>query len=99
GVSVDYYTRLERGHLGGVSDSVLEALARALQLDDAQRASLFGLARPANSTVSMARTRRRAAPPLVRPGVQRILDAMVTAPAYVRNGRLDLLGAKQLRQA
>src|SRR3954449_6286235 len=99
GVSVDYYTRLERGRLSGVSESVLEALARALQLDDAERAHLFDLARTANTTVTMARTRRRPAPPHVRPGVQRILDALGTAPAYVRNGRLDVLGANQLGQA
>ena len=99
GVSVDYYTRLERGHLGGVSDSVLEALARALQLDDAERAHLFDLARTANTTGTTARTRRRPAPSHVRPGVQRILDALVTAPAYVRNGRLEVLGANQLGRA
>lgn len=45
GVSVDYYTRLERGNLGGVSENVLEALARALQLDEAERAHRFDLAR------------------------------------------------------
>ena len=47
GVSVPYYTRLERGDMSGVSDSVLDALARALQLDDAERAHLFDLARAA----------------------------------------------------
>ena len=47
GVSVPYYTRLERGDLAGASDSVLDALARALQLDDAERAHLFDLARAA----------------------------------------------------
>ena len=47
GVSVPYYTRLERGDVTGVSDSVLDALARALQLDDAERAHLFDLARAA----------------------------------------------------
>ena len=56
GVSVDYYTRLERGNLSGVSETVLEALARALQLDDAERAHLFDLARAAQAT---PRPRRR----------------------------------------
>jgi hypothetical protein len=98
GVSVDYYTRLERGNLGGVSESVLEALARALQLDEAERAHLYDLARTANSGAA-ARTRRRPGPQHVRPGVQRLLDAMTTAPAYVRNGRLDVLGANQLGRA
>lgn len=98
GVSVDYYTRLERGNLTGVSDSVLEALARALQLDEAERAHLFDLARAANTSAATARTRRRPAPQL-RPGVQRLLDAMTMAPAYVRNGRLDILGANPLGRA
>ncbi len=71
GVSVDYYTRLERGNARGVSDGVLEALARALQLDEAERAHLFDLARAATTT---ARTRRRPAKQQVRPSVQRILD-------------------------
>lgn len=99
GVSVDYYTRLERGNLAGVSESVLDALTRAVQLDEAERAHLFDLARAANNTVTAARTRRRPARQHVRPGVQRILDAMSTAPAYVRNGRLDILAANQLGSA
>jgi transcriptional regulator with XRE-family HTH domain len=98
GVSVDYYTRLERGNLSGVSDSVLEALTRALQLDEAERVHLFDLARAANTSAATARGRRRPAPQL-RPGVQRLLDAMTMAPAYVRNGRLDVLGANQLGRA
>jgi transcriptional regulator with XRE-family HTH domain len=98
GVSVDYYTRLERGNLGGVSDSVLEALARALQLDEAERAHLLDLARAANATAATARPSRRPAQH-VRQGVQRILDAMATAPAYVRNGRMDVLGANALGRA
>jgi transcriptional regulator with XRE-family HTH domain len=98
GVSVDYYTRLERGNLGGVSESVLEALARALQLDDAEWDHLFDLARTANATPGSARTRRRPTAH-VRPGVQRILDAMSTAPAYVRNGHLDVLATNPLGRA
>jgi transcriptional regulator with XRE-family HTH domain len=96
GVSVDYYTRLERGNLHGVSESVLDALARALQLDEAERAHLFDLARAANPT---PRTRRRRPQQQVRPGVQRILDAMTDAPAFVRNGRLDILAANRLGYA
>jgi transcriptional regulator with XRE-family HTH domain len=99
GVSVDYYTRLERGNLSGVSESVLEALARALQLDDAERAHLFDLARQANPGPAPARRRRKAAPEQVRPGVQRILDGMTMVPAYVRNGRLDVLAANHLGRA
>ena len=96
GVSVDYYTRLERGNASGVSESVLEALARALQLDDAERAHLFDLARAAHTTT---RTRRRAAKQRVRPSVQRILDAITAAPAFVRNGRMDILAANRLGRA
>ena len=96
GVSVDYYTGLERGNAGGVSETVLEALARALQLDEAERAHLFDLARAASTT---SPTRRRPAPRRVRPGVQRMLDAMTGAPAYVRNGRMDILAANRLGYA
>jgi transcriptional regulator with XRE-family HTH domain len=96
GVSVDYYTRLERGNLAGASDSVLEALARALHLDEAERAHLFDLARTANAT---AGTRRRPAAQRVRPGIQRILDAMTGAPAIVRNGRSDYLATNTLGRA
>jgi transcriptional regulator with XRE-family HTH domain len=96
GVSVPYYTRLERGDISGVSEGVLEALARALQLDDAERAHLFDLARAAGP---MAKRRRRSAPKKIRPGVQRLLDAISGAPALVQNGRLDILGANQLARA
>jgi transcriptional regulator with XRE-family HTH domain len=96
GVSIDYYKRLERGNVSGVSDGVLEALARALQLDDAERAHLFDLARAADPT--LAPRRRRPAQQRVRPAVQRILDS-VGAPAIVRNGRVDYLAANQLGRA
>lgn len=99
GVSVDYYTRLERGNLAGVSESVLEALARALHLDDAEREHLYDLARQANTSPRVARTSRRRTTGNVRPGVQHLLDAMTGAPAYVRNGRLDILGANHLARA
>jgi transcriptional regulator with XRE-family HTH domain len=91
GVSVDYYTRLERGNASGVSETVLEALARALQLDDAERAHLFDLARAQHTTTRA----RRSSPRQVRPSVQRMLDAMTGAPAYVRNGRMDILAANR----
>jgi transcriptional regulator with XRE-family HTH domain len=97
GVSVDYYTRLERGNLSGASESVLEALVRALALDDAERAHLFDLARAANATPGSAR--RRASTNRVRPGVQRVLDAMNGAPAWIRNGRADVLATNQIGRA
>jgi len=96
GVSVDYYTRLERGNAGGVSETVLEALARALQLDEPERAHLFDLARAGQTTT---RTRRRRGPQDVRPSVQRMLDAITGAPAFVRNDRMDILAANRLGRA
>ncbi|KRF43037.1 XRE family transcriptional regulator [Terrabacter sp. Soil811] len=94
-VSTDYYTRLERGNLSGVSESVLDSLATALQLDESERVHLFDLARAAN-----AGNRRRRTPvkEQLRPGIQRILDSL-SAPAYVRNNRLDLLGVNALGRA
>ena len=97
GVSVEYYAQLERGNLGGVSDSVLDALARALQLDEAERAHLADLAHAAGPA---ARTRRRKpSVQQVRPNVARILDGMTEVPAMVNNGRLDVLAANPLAQA
>jgi transcriptional regulator with XRE-family HTH domain len=96
GVSVEYYTRLERGNAHGVSESVLEALVRALQLDEAERAHLFDLARASSAT---SRPRRRPAQQRVRPGVQQLLDAMTDVPAFVQNGRLDVLAANTLGRA
>jgi hypothetical protein len=95
GVSPDYYIRLERGNFAGVSDSVLEAISRALQLDEAERSHLYDLARAANAN---PRTRRRPARQ-VRPGTRHLLDAMTDAPAFVRNGRLDILAANRLARA
>jgi len=97
GVSVEYYTRLERGNLSGVSESVLDALARALQLDEAERAHLHDLARAASP--GPARPSRRggvAGTSKVRPSIHRILDALTAAPAYVRNARTDILAANPL---
>jgi transcriptional regulator with XRE-family HTH domain len=96
GVSVDYYTRLERGGIKGVSDSVLQAVARALQLDEAEREHLFDVARAANAAPS---ARRRPASQRIRPGIQRVLDAMTGAPAWVRNGRSDFLAGNRLGHA
>ena len=96
GVSVDYYTRLEKGNLSGVSDSVLHAIADALRLQDAERSHLFDLARAA--TVSGGRTRT---PPRsrVRLGLQLVLDGMRDMPAFVANGRMDVLAWNALGDA
>ena len=96
GVSVDYYTRLEQGNASGVSESVLDALARALQLDDVERAHLLHLARAARPS---PRLRRRRAQPGIRPSVQRMLDGITAIPAIIRNGRLDIVAANQLGRA
>lgn len=98
-MSVEYYTRLERGSLAGVSDSVLEAIARALRLDEAERTHLFNLARAA-SDGSLPRRRTRGSRALsVRPGLQAALDAITAGPALVRNDRMDLLGVNLLARA
>jgi transcriptional regulator with XRE-family HTH domain len=96
GVSVDYYTRLERGNAAGASDTVLDALSRALQLDETERTHLFDLMRAAHPSL---RRRRRRARQRIRPTVQHMLDAMLGVPAFVRNGRLDFLGANRLFHA
>ncbi|MEY9860615.1 transcriptional regulator with XRE-family HTH domain [Catenulispora sp. GAS73] len=96
GVSVEYYTRLERGNARGVSESVLDNLARALQLDDAERAHLFDLARAASAGGSPV---RRSAKQQVRPIVQRILDGMEGIPAHVRNGRFESLAVNRMGRA
>jgi hypothetical protein len=96
GISPEYMTKLERGNATGVSDSVIDALAHALQLDDAERAHLKDLLRTAGSTRP---PRRSPARQRVRPTVQRILDSMTGAPAFVLNGRLDVLAANQLGAA
>ncbi|MFZ2048220.1 MAG: helix-turn-helix transcriptional regulator, partial [Trebonia sp.] len=96
GVSADYYIKLERGNARGVSDGVLENLARALHLDEAERAHLYDLVRAANNG---ARAPRRPGRQHVRPTVQRLLDSMTMAPAYVRNGRLDVLASNRLARA
>lgn len=95
GMSVDYYIRLERGNLTGVSESVLESLSRALRLDDAEHTHLFDLARSQNMS---ATTRRKQPTSRVRPTVQRMLDGM-TMPAWVRNGRSDFLAGNAMGRA
>jgi transcriptional regulator with XRE-family HTH domain len=98
GVSIDYYIRLERGRVAGASDGVLEGIARALHLDEAERAHLFDLARAATGPAT-PRSPRRPAAQQVRPSVRRILDSMTMTPAYVRNARLDILAANRLGAA
>jgi len=96
GVSVDYYTKLERGNFGSVSEGVLEALVRALQLDVAEREHLFHLA---NATATIRPGGHREASPHVRQAVQRVVDGLADAPAFVRNNRRDLLASNALGRA
>jgi transcriptional regulator with XRE-family HTH domain len=96
-VSVDYYARLERGNLTGVSDEVLESIAHALRLDEAETAHLFALARAAQP--GPARRKRPAKPQELRPSLQRFMDAVTGAPTWVRNERMDFIAANPLGRA
>jgi transcriptional regulator with XRE-family HTH domain len=93
GVSTDWYTRLEKGHIAGVSEDVLEAVARALQLDEAERTYLFDLARAA---AKPNRTPQRRGKAPIQPRVQWMLDSMTGSAAFVANGRLDILATNTL---
>ncbi|SNY55080.1 helix-turn-helix domain-containing protein [Paractinoplanes atraurantiacus] len=97
GVSVEYYAQVERGSLRGVSAGVLEAIARALRLDEAERTHLLRLAHEAGAAAARRR-RRQPGEWIVRPSVQWSLDAL-TAPAGVGTGRLDLLATNTLGRA
>ncbi|GGL18684.1 helix-turn-helix domain-containing protein [Streptomyces flaveus] len=96
GISSEYYTRLERGNATGVSESVIEGIAQALQLDEAERIHLIDLLRGAGTTRP---PRRRPAQQRIRPAVQRVLDSMTGTPAFVLNGRGDILAANRLGRA
>jgi transcriptional regulator with XRE-family HTH domain len=93
GVSVDYYTRLERGNLSGASDSVLDAIARALELDRAEHDHLHDLARTANKA---PRVRSKQLANTVPPALQYFLDAITEAPALITNNRMDIIAANAL---
>ncbi len=96
GVSIDYYVRMERGNLTGASEAVLDGIASALQLDEAERAHLFDLARAAQPAPPRQRRSKTSG---VTDGIQQILDAITDAPAWVRNARHDMLAANRLARA
>src|SRR4051812_48358975 len=97
GVSVEYYAKLERGAIAGASASVLDAVSRALRLDDTERAHLLDLARAADGIPTSGRTRRRATRQSVsRPSLHWAMEAITDGVAFVRNPRQDLLAANAL---
>ncbi|MCX5190618.1 helix-turn-helix domain-containing protein [Streptomyces sp. NBC_00268] len=97
GLSVDYYIRLERGALTNASDSVLQAIARALRLDAAEQAHLIDLARA--DQPSAASRSRRTSPAVIAPQLQMVLDALVGVPALVRSPTLDMIATNSLGRA
>jgi transcriptional regulator with XRE-family HTH domain len=99
GMSVEYYAKLERGALAGVSPGVLDAIARTLRLDEAERAHLMRLAHEANGSNAVLRTPRRPKQWQIRPSLQWTLDIVTTGPAIVVNNRQDLLAANHLGRA
>lgn len=95
GVSADYYARLERGKISGASRDVLDAVARALQLDEDERRHLFDLVK---ITQRRAPRTKRSTRTGVRPGIQQVLDSIET-PALVQNARLDRLAFNRIGRA
>ncbi|MEU0412991.1 helix-turn-helix transcriptional regulator [Streptomyces griseorubiginosus] len=96
GVSTEWYTRLEKGHISGVSEEVLDAVARTLQLDDDERTYLFDLAKAAQPSPAPRRRRKAVDVP---PRVQWLLDSMTLSAAFVTNGRLDIVATNTLARA
>ncbi|MFJ2094635.1 helix-turn-helix transcriptional regulator [Streptomyces sp. NPDC087901] len=97
GVSTEWYTRLEKGHISGVSEDVLDAVARTLQLSDDERTYLFDLAKAAQPSSPASRRRRKAVD--VPPRVQWLLDSMTLSAAFVTNGRRDIVASNALTRA
>jgi hypothetical protein len=95
-MSTEYYVRLERGNATGVSESILDGISRALQLDAAEHKHLCHLVRTANEGAHTRRQRKSTRQQQVRPGVQQTIDAMTSLPVIVQNGRLDVVAANRL---
>ncbi len=94
GVSATYYTRLEQGHSTNASETVIDAIARALGLDDDERAHLHDLAKPVPH-----KRRRPARPDAARPGTVRLINAMAGVPAVVMGRRTEVLAWNRLGHA
>ena len=99
GISVEYYVRLERGNATGISDSVLDGISRALQLNQAEHAHLHALVHAANQGARIPRRRPATRSPQISPGTQRLLDAMAAVPAIIQNGRMDVIATNPLGRA
>ena len=87
---------MERGDLAGASEAVLDGVANALQLDEAEREHLCALARSSRPT---ATRHARPSPTTVRPVIQQVLDAITEAPAWIRNAQHDILAMNPLARA
>jgi transcriptional regulator with XRE-family HTH domain len=96
GVSTEWYARLEKGHVTGVSEDVLEAVARALNLDDEERTYFLDLARIARPSLRKAPRRKETK---IQPAVGWLLESITMSAAFVRNGRLDVVGSNPLARA
>lgn len=99
GMSAEYYKRLERGNASGVSESVIDGISRALQLDDAEHAHLYDLIRAANAGTHPQQRPRSSRKLQLTPGLQQTIDAMSTVPVFVQNGRLDAVATNALGRA
>ncbi|MGO1910491.1 MAG: helix-turn-helix domain-containing protein [Corynebacterium sp.] len=99
GISVDYYAKMERGDLRGVSPEILDSVARALRLDDAENDHLHDLARAADPYPARRQGKRGRQVRTVTPGLQRFVDAVTGAPVWVRDRRMDLVTANALGRA
>ncbi|KQU02381.1 XRE family transcriptional regulator [Rhodococcus sp. Leaf7] len=99
GMSTAYYIRLERGDATGISESILEGLSRALQLDNAERLHLHELVRTANERGGARRKRRPVSARKVSDAVRQTIDSMTNVPVIVQNGRFDVLAMNRLGSA
>jgi transcriptional regulator with XRE-family HTH domain len=93
GMSVEYYIRIERGRLDGVSDSVIEALMNILLLNEAERKYLLNLLDLSNGKRPRKQTKRSEG---VRPEILRLIESMENIPAILRNGRMEIIAANSL---
>jgi len=96
GVSLSYYTRMERGDLAGVSEGVLQSVARALQLDAAEAAHLLDLGRTSIGRVRRAAPRRE---PRLAPSVLHLIEAMNDVPVVAGNRLGDTVASNRLGRA